>query len=187
MKVLVFAASTSRHSINLALIRHAASRLRAEHLPGVELEVIDLNDYEMPIYSVDREAEGGIPAAAHRFYEQIGASDGILVSYAEHNGNYTAAFKNLFDWASRIDMKVFQGTPMVAMSTSPGGGGGANVLRMAIASAPHFAAEIVGSLSVPAFSANFDTEKGVLTDPAFADQLGKVLGFFAQRLGSTNE
>jgi len=50
-------------------------------------------------------------------------ADALLISYAEHNGNYSAAYKNLYDWASRIDAKVFQGKPTVVLATSPGPGG----------------------------------------------------------------
>ena len=50
MKVLAFAASNHRQSINRALAGYAAKRLQRIHL-GVEIEFIDLNDYEMPIYS----------------------------------------------------------------------------------------------------------------------------------------
>jgi chromate reductase len=63
MKVLAFAASNSRSSINKALVTYASSLL--EH---AEIEVIDLNDYEMPIYSSDRENDSGIPQRAHDFY-----------------------------------------------------------------------------------------------------------------------
>lgn len=182
MKVLAFAASSSRNSINRALVQHAAARLRSEFLPDLEVETLDLNDYEMPLFSVDREREGGIPEAAQRFLDAIKAADGLLISYAEHNGLYTAAFKSLFDWASRIENKVFQGKPVAALSTSPGGRGGANVLKVALESAPHFGAEVVASLSVPKFRDTFDLDRGTLTDEGLAKQLGEVLQSFAKRL-----
>lgn len=187
MKILAFGASSSRHSINRTLARHAAARLREAFLPDLHVELLDLNDYEMPIFSVDREREGGVPEAGRRFFAQIGAADGLLISYAEHNGLYTAAFKNIFDWASRIDRKVFQGKPMLALSASPGGRGGANALRRAIESAPHFGAEIVASMSVPRFGSSFDLEQGALTDPELSTQLEAALAAFAERLRNPSE
>ncbi|TMP37330.1 NADPH-dependent FMN reductase [Pseudoalteromonas rubra] len=170
MKVLVFAASNSRQSINQQLASYAASLI-----PNAEVEVLDLNEYEMPIYSIERETEGGIPDEAQRFYAKIGAADAIIVSFAEHNGSYSAAYKNLFDWTSRIDMKVYQNTPMLMMATSPGPGGAQSVLGSAVASAPYFAADVKASLSVPSFFDNFDLEAGELTNPDIKQALEAAL------------
>ncbi|MCG7536658.1 NAD(P)H-dependent oxidoreductase [Pseudoalteromonas sp. OOF1S-7] len=170
MKVLVFAASNSRQSINQQLASYAGSLI-----PNAELEVLDLNDYEMPIYSIERETEGGIPDEAQRFYAKIGAADAIIVSFAEHNGSYSAAYKNLFDWTSRLDMKVYQNTPMLMMATSPGPGGAQSVLASAVGSAPYFAADVKASLSVPSFFDNFDSETGELTNDEIKQQLEAAL------------
>ena len=118
MKVLAFAASSSSNSINKKLVTYAASLLS-----NAEVEILDINDYEMPLYSEDKEKELGQPEAAKRFFNKIGAADALLISFAEHNGSYTAAYKNLYDWTSRIDPKVYQGKPMVMLATSPGPGG----------------------------------------------------------------
>jgi hypothetical protein len=40
----------------------------------------------MPIYSADRESEGGIPQLAQDFFDKIGAANAVLISSAEHNG-----------------------------------------------------------------------------------------------------
>lgn len=161
-RILALATSNSHTSINKQLVQYAISLLKQDILPAADTELIDLNDYEMPIYRPDREAKGGIPDAARRFYQQIGEADALLISFAEHNGFYTAAYKNLFDWASRIDMKVYQGKPAVLMATSPGAGGGANVLKTAVESAPFFGMVVKGRVSVPAFQDNFDVAQGRL-------------------------
>lgn len=157
MRVLAFAASNSRKSINKQLITHAVSVLKLEIIPDVEIEIIDLNDFEMPLYSIDRETENGIPDQAHQFFKKIGEADALLISYAEHNGFYTAAYKNLFDWTSRIEMEVYQNKPMVILATSPGRKGGSHVIEVARESAPFFGAEVKASLSIPSFNHNFDT------------------------------
>ena len=69
----------------------------------VSIEFIRLNDFEMPIFSIDRERKQGIPAETHRFKALIRKADGILISFAEHNDSYTVAFKNILDWSSRIE------------------------------------------------------------------------------------
>ncbi|BAJ03452.1 NADPH-dependent FMN reductase [Shewanella violacea] len=166
MKILAFAASNSSKSINKQLATYAASLVE-----GAEVEILDINDYEMPIFSQDREEELGQPELAQKFFAKLGEADGIIISFAEHNGSYTAAYKNLFDWTSRIDMKVFQNKPMVLLATSPGPGGAKSVLTAAAGSAPYFAADVKASLSIPSFFDNFDIEKGELKN----DELKQAL------------
>ena len=169
MAILAFGASNSRNSINKALVTYAATLIKAD------VEIIDLNDYEMPIYSQDREQEDGIPAQAQQFYEKIGQADGLLISFAEHNGNVTAAYKNLFDWTSRISQKVYQGKPAVLLATSPGGGGAQSALATAKGSAPYFAMDVKVALSVPSFYDNFDVEIGRIKNDDIQAQLESAL------------
>jgi chromate reductase len=170
MKVIAFAASSSRQSINKQLVTYATGLIA-----DAQIEVLDLNHYEMPIFSEDREKASGIPALAQQFFNKISGCDALVISFAEHNGSYTAAFKNIFDWCSRIDSKVYQGKAAVFLATSPGPGGAASVLATAVNSAPNFAADLKGSLSVPSFYDNFDIEKGCLQDMVLQDQLQAVM------------
>ena len=166
MKLLAFAASNSKSSINKQLVTYAASLVE-----GAEVEVLDINDYELPLFSVDREAELGHPELAKAFLSRIAASDALMISFAEHNGSYSAAYKNLFDWSSRIGQKVFQDKPMVLLSTSPGPRGGASVLAAATGSAPFFAGHVKASLSIPSFYENFDVERGTLRNEELKSRL----------------
>lgn len=179
MKILALAASNSSTSINKKLVQHAARLLESGLVPVTTVEVIDLNDYEMPIYSTDREQASGVPEPAQRFFEQIGAADGVLISYAEHNGSYSVAFKNVYDWASRIDMKVYQGKPLVLLATSPGGRGGSGVLAAATTSAPHFGGDLRASLSVPSFYDNFDVATGEISNAELRSEFETALKSFA--------
>lgn len=175
MKVLALAASNSRQSINKQLVSYASEVLTSKVITNAEVEVIDINDFEMALYSIDRETESGIPQQAQAFYDKIGSVDAIIISYAEHNGSYTAAFKNLFDWTSRIDPKVYQGKKMLMLATSPGPGGAGSVLAAATGSAPYFAGEVKASLSVGSFYDNFDMETGKLRNEEIQKQLEDAL------------
>lgn len=166
MKLLAFAATNSQQSINRALVTYAASQVNAD-----EVEILDLNDFEMAIYSIDRENASGIPEQAQLFFDKIGQADAVLISFAEHNGTYTAAYKNIFDWASRINQKFYQQKPVIMLATSPGPGGAKNVLDTAVTSAPFFDANVVGSLSIPSFYENFDLEKQTLINEELNSQL----------------
>jgi NAD(P)H-dependent FMN reductase len=180
MKILAFAATSSKHSINKQLIGYATQILEAGSDQDVMVETIDLNDYEMPIYSIDRQNEGGIPQAAHDFFEKIGEADAVLISFAEHNGFYTAAYKNIFDWASRIDMRVYQDKPTVMLSTSPGPSGGANALRTAVGSAQFFGNDVIADLAVPSFYENFDTATASINNAAIDSALRTALAAFTK-------
>ncbi len=171
MKILAFAASNSTKSINQQLVKYAAGLCTED-----QVEVLDINDYEMPIYSPDREeALPALPEQAQLFYQKITDADALIISFAEHNGSYTAAYKNLFDWASRIDAKVFQGKAMLLLSTSPGPGGAASVLAAAKASAPYFAGDVKATLSIPSFYDAFDPAKQEFKNVELEQQLKEAV------------
>lgn len=170
MKVIAFAASSSKNSINKKLVTYASSLLE-----DVQVDILDINDYELPLFSQDKEEELGQPDLAKAFLEKIAESDAIVISFAEHNGSYTAAFKNLFDWASRINPKVYQNKPMILLSTSPGPGGASSVLAAAENSAPYFDGQVKATLSVPSFYENFDMESGRINNDEINLQLKQTI------------
>lgn len=182
MKILAVPATNSLNGINRQLLGHAARLLDGGFVADAEVELVDINDYEMPIYSPARE-EQGIPDLAHAFRDKIGAADAVIISFAEHNGSYSAAWKNLYDWVSRIDKSVYQGRTVALFAASPGGRGGAGVLGAATASAPFFGAKLVGSLGLGNFHTNFDVEKGELTNPELRAEFEKVLRTLADDQG----
>ena len=150
-KIIAFGASSSSTSINKKLATYAASLFE-----NCLVEILDLNDYELPIYSTDKEQKDGIPQLAHDFYNKLGTADLIIISFAEHNGAYSAAFKNIFDWISRINGKTFQEKPMLLLATSPGIRGGSSVLEIANKRFPFQGGIVKGSFSLPSFNDNFD-------------------------------
>jgi NAD(P)H-dependent FMN reductase len=158
-KIIAFGASSSKTSINKQLATFAANQFQ-----NASVEVLDLNDFEMPIYSVDKEKDNGIPQLAQDFFYKLGSADLIVISFAEHNGAYSTAFKNIFDWTSRINGKTFQEKPVLLLSTSPGSRGGSSVLEIAKNRFPLQGAVVKGSFSLPSFNDNFDTEKGITNE-----------------------
>jgi len=164
-KILAFGASNSTKSINQKLAKYAASLM-----DEIEVVAIDLNDFEMPIFSVERHEASGIPAPAKEFKKLIAEADGIILSIAEHNGTYTAVFKNLYDWASKVEKNMWLDKPMVLLATSPGGRGGTTALNIAVERFGFMGGRVLGSLAVPGFYDNFSDEDG-LTEPKLKAQL----------------
>ncbi len=152
--IIAFAGSNSKVSINKQLAIYASNLV-----DNAKTDILDLNDFDLPIYGIDLEKEKGIPYNAHKFLEYIKNSDGIVVSLAEHNGAYSSVFKNLFDWMSRAEQKTFNDKPVLLMATSPGARGGASVLAMAQDRFPRHAANVVATFSLPSFNDNFSDGK----------------------------
>lgn len=167
-RILAFGASTSSTSINKKFAHYAAQQIK-----DAELTLVDLNEFQVPLYSMDIELTDGIPDNVKRFKECVASMDGLIISLAEHNGNFTAAFKNLTDWVSRTEGKMWSEKKMLLLSTSPGGRGGKSVHEIASAAFPRFGAIITGSFSLPSFNDNFTSEGIADTDLAksFAEQL----------------
>ena len=169
MKITAFAASSSSRSINRQLVGYVLT-----HFPEATINLLDLNDFEMPVFSVDRESGDGYPQEARDFLRQLEAADLIIVSMAEHNGHFTAAFKNILDWCSRIELKLFRNKPMLLMSTSPGDYGGRNALEAAVTRFPKHGATIIDTFSLPSFYDNFSPGHGILDAILKAALLEKI-------------
>lgn len=56
---------------------------------------------------------------------------------------------------SRYEPKVFANTPILLLSTSPGGRGGASVMSIALERFPRHGASIPAHFSLPSFQDNF--------------------------------
>ena len=169
-KILAFGASSSKNSINKKFAKYVAGQFR-----NADAELLDLNDYEMPIYSVDKEQASGIHKKALDFAQKIDLSDLLIISLAEHNGAYSTAFKNIFDWVSRIpDRDTWGGKNILLLSTSPGKRGAATVLEIAKNYFPHSGGGIKGTFSLPEFYQNFDEDKGISDKKLNAD-LQKII------------
>lgn len=171
-KILAFGASSSKHSINKKLATYAANQLK-----NVEVEMLDLNDFEMPIFSVDRERENGIHPLAYKFKEHIKWSDGILISFAEHNAAYSAAYKNIYDWASRIEKGFWMGKPLFLMATSDGARGGKRVLEIAYNAYSFNYTNEIAKFSLPSFNENFNENQGITNEELKAGFLTELRKF----------
>ena len=175
-KIVAFGASSSKKSINKKLADYAANQIKDS-----TVNLLDLNNFEMPIYSIDFEEENGIPPQAFQFKKELSSADGVIISFAEHNGAYTSAFKNIFDWISRIERIVWYNKPMFLMATSDGSRGGITVLKMA-----HDRISKGGQLDIPIFSLpdflkNFDPELGI-TNVNLKNEFDSCIKSFEKKL-----
>lgn len=173
--IIAFAGSNSKQSINKQLVEYTCTLI-----DKYTTEVLDLNDYDMPLYGVDKEAKDGFPENAKRLLEKMKSADGLIISLAEHNGAYTAVFKNAFDWMSRLEKKTFFNKPMLLMAASPGGRGGASVLAIAEQRFPFHNATIIETFSFPLFNDNFS--EGMITNDVLNTELKNAIATFESEL-----
>lgn len=179
-KVLAFAGSARRESLNKKLARAAAEH--AMHA-GLDVTWIDLRDYPMPLYDGDLEAEQGIPANARKLRELIDNHQGLIVVSPEYNSFITPLMKNTLDWISRRDGDVdglasFRNKVALVMSASPGGFGGMRSLALIRQLLSHLGVTVLpDQLALPRAHEAFD-EQGALKD----EQMKKRLDGMVQRL-----
>jgi len=135
-KILVFAGSARRDSFNRKL---AAVAARGAEEAGADVSLVNLGDFEMPIYDGDLEESEGIPEGALAFKKLLLEHDGLLIASPEYNSSISPLLKNAIDWASRAEsddeppLSAYRGKVAAIMSASPGGLGGMRglvVLRM---------------------------------------------------------
>jgi len=67
----------------------------------VEVALINLNDFDMPIYNGDIEAETGLPESAKRLKQLFVDYDGLFMASPEYNSSISPLLKNALDWNSR--------------------------------------------------------------------------------------
>lgn len=158
-KIITIGASTSRNSINKTFANFAGNQLS-----NIEIINVDISNYnDLPIYSIDHETEKETPEEITILNSLFKDVDGFIISFAEHNGSYSAGYKNVFDWLSRQEGEIFNNKPTLLLSTSPGGRGGMTVLASAVSVYPHQGAELTGSFSLPSFFDNLK-ENSIIDD-----------------------
>ncbi|WP_286234011.1 NADPH-dependent FMN reductase [Thalassotalea sediminis] len=168
-KILAFSGSNHSQSINQSLINVAASKV-SKH----EVTVLDLNDYPLPMYGLDVQAQG-FPESATKLRELMSGYDALIIASPEHNGSMPAFLKNVIDWLSRLTTPgnpFFGDTvkPVLLMSTSPGPTGGATNIKTMAELMPWWGGEVKGTYSLGGFfdkytDGQFDQE----TDRAISD------------------
>lgn len=181
-RVLVFAGSARRDSLNKKLARVAAREAAA---PGVEVTFIDLDDFPMPVYHGDLEAAEGMPANGVKLREIFIAHHALIVVSPENNQSMPALLKNTIDWLSRdigdgkganSGLAPYRGKVAALMAASPGPYGGVRGL-------PHLR-QSLGGLGVLVLGAQvalaradeaFDAS-GALLDPKAARAVKRVVG-----------
>lgn len=185
-KILALAGSTRQGSYNQMLVKEAAAIATQQ---GAQVTVINLSDYEMPLYNADLEAKKGMPKKAKALRQLMMDSDAMIISSPAYNGAYPALLKNVIDWATRTpegtgSLDAFKGKPIAIMCASPGRGGGVRGLVQLRQLLTNVGATVVtDEVAIPNASTVFDS-KGQLIDSKQKDALSQEI---TQLLKSTSK
>ena len=127
IKILVIPGSLRTGSINIKLAKAAVDEFaRAD----IEVSLLSLGDYPLPIYDGDLEDKSGVPLHAINLKRMICAHDGVLIVTPEYNSSLPPLLKNAIDWVTRVDERddlqghVFRGRPFAIAAASEGKLGG---------------------------------------------------------------
>ncbi len=126
-KILMFAGSARKASTNKQLAALVASTAQAA---GAEVTLIDLKDFEMPIYDGDLEGDTGLPENAKRLKQLFVEHDGLFIASPEYNSSFSPLLKNALDWISRPHTEneqplwAYNGKVAALGSVAPGALGG---------------------------------------------------------------
>ena len=108
----------------------------------------------------------------------VNESIGIIISLAEHNGSYTSAFKNIYDWISVIETTVWSNKPLILLSTSDGQNAGKTVLQTALSRFSRQSKHQIPHFSLPNFNENFSDTDGII-NKKLSEELDKQISIFS--------
>jgi NAD(P)H-dependent FMN reductase len=98
-RILVIPGSTRTGSLN---VRLAALAVKELTLADVEASRISLEDYPLPIYNADDDANSGSHPNAIKLKQMMRAHQGIFIAAPEYNGSVPPVLKNAIDWVSQV-------------------------------------------------------------------------------------
>ena len=174
-RIVAFAGSLRRNSLNRALLR-AAQELAPD---GMAIQLIEIGD--LPLYNADIEAEGDPPSVA-AYKESLANADAILIATPEYNDGIPGALTTAIDWGSRLPGRApLAGKPVALMGASPSQIGTARAqlhLRQLLS---HVQARVLPppELLVARAHERFDKDRR-LTDESTRDVLAKLLQRFSR-------
>ena len=183
-KILAFSGSGRKGSFNQMLAVEAANIAREA---GAEVTVVNLADFNLPLFDQDLEAEG-FPEGALALKKLLQSHDGLVIASPEYNSAFSPLLKNAIDWASRISeegeapLSAYQGKQAVILSTSPGGLGGMRGLVFLRLLLGNIGVDVLpGQLALGNAMALFD-EQGQIADQTQRKSLAAVVEPLVERL-----
>jgi len=175
MKVLAFAASLRRASLNRRLVTLAAGIAKRQQ---AEVDLADFHAFDMPLYDGDLNDDEGLPEGALELKRRLDWADALLIATPEYNYSIAGTFKNAIDWTSRARPVPWRGKSVYLLSASPSPMGGIRGLWQTRIPLEGCGALVFPDMFALAFADKAFDEKGQLKDQMLAERLRKELTGF---------
>ena len=150
-KIIAFAGSNSSTSINHELLQFINKKYAIE---GFEL--LNLRQYDTPMYSIDVENESGHPKSMIALEAELAKSNILMIACSEHNGNMTSYLKATLDWLSRVNRDFLKDKKVFLVGTSPGRGAAANSIQNVSNFVERLNGTVANTFALPSFGHAFE-------------------------------
>ncbi len=171
-RIVAFAGSTRQGSINRISLGFAIEGAREA---GIDVELIDLKDYPMPLYDADWHEANGVPSTTAMLREKMITAQGLLIASPEYNSSITPLLKNTIDWLSQSvrdgvgkggGRLPFEGKITGMLSASAGGFGGVRALPHVAGIFSNLGAVVLPIVAVPGGDKIINADGGIANERA---------------------
>lgn len=177
INILAFSGSTRSGSYNKRILDIAAQGARDT---GVNVTIINLLDFSLPLYDGDLEDSDGLPSNCMKLKSVFLNHQGLLLALPEYNSSFSAVFKNAIDWVSRPTpeesepLSCFKNKTAALMSASTGKLGGIRGLVHARAMLQNINVMVIPTQVCIANAETAFDDVGVLKDKKSSQLLEKL-------------
>lgn len=138
---------------------------------GCNVQVIDAQEFNLPVYDEDFETEKGVPEGAKQMALAMKNAHAVWLASPEYNGGISGSLKNTLDWISRADVSAFSGKVFWTGGAAAGWAGATKSLLMLRLILTHLGSMVIPSqVNVPQCHKAFN-EDGTLKDAVFVKQI----------------
>jgi chromate reductase len=170
--LIAFSGSLRKDSFNSKVLQSLPSLAPA----GTNIALFDISD--LPLYNQDLDGET-VPEIVAALRTAVAEADGVIIATPEYNHSYSAATKNLIDWASRPFMKgPIIGKKSMVIAVSPGPGGAVHAAQATAEVLSLLGGTVVAQVTAPAIHEKLNAESLQFSDDALAQQLRDGLASF---------
>lgn len=151
-----------------------------------EIEFIDIEGLEVPVFDQDLEKSEGYPIQIKELASRLKKASQWIVTTNEHNSGLSSFFKNILDWLSRYDKTLFTDKKVVVMSTSNGKRGGMSANDFLSDFLSRRGATVISKVIFPSYSENFNEETQEITNQDLKNEISTTIESFIKN-DETNE